>query len=312
MRAYGWPETCSTVDIRNMSKWRHRFKITVFDEDTFSEVRVVRTTLRRSVVGAAAAVGVIAALVYAIVAQTPLREHVVPGYVSDRTKREMTQARQLADSAWLLLEQNNRVVEAMRHALAGDSTAMAFLRLGESSSWADRPDSMRTASFSQLGNLEVGASEQALRDQVAREDAFSLRSKALGSSSNQMGFPFAPLVGGVSSGLNVAGGHRGVDLVAPDGSAIQAVDDGFVVLNAYTVETGYTMVLQHRGDRLSVYKHCAQLLKQQGDVVSGGEVIALLGNTGELTSGPHLHFEWWVRGQAVDPTPWMGMPVSPL
>ena len=171
---------------------------------------------------------------------------------------------------------------------------------------------MRTASFSQLGNVEVGASEQALRDQVAREDAFSLRSKALGSSSNQMGFPFAPLVGGVSSGLNVAGGHRGVDLVAPDGSAIQAVDDGFVVLNAYTVETGYTLVLQHRGDRLSVYKHCAQLLKQQGDVVSGGEVIALLGNTGELTSGPHLHFEWWVRGQAVDPTPWMGMPVSPL
>ena len=150
-----------------MSKWRHRFKITVFDEDTFSEVRVVRTTLRRSVVGAAAAVGVIAALVYAIVAQTPLREHVVPGYVSDQTKREMTQARQLADSAWLLLEQNNRVVEAMRHALSGDSTAMAFLRLGESSSWADRPDSMRTASFSQLGNVEVGSSEQALRDQVA-------------------------------------------------------------------------------------------------------------------------------------------------
>ena len=65
--------------------------------------------------------------------------------------------------------------------------------------------------------------------------------------------------------------------------------------------------LQHRGERVSIYKHCASLLKTQGDLVAGGEAVGLVGNTGEWTSGPHLHFEWWVQGRAVDPRPWLGI-----
>ena len=287
-----------------MSPWHHRFRITVFDEDSLAEVRVVRTTQKQAIFIGLGALAGVSLLVYLLVAQTPLREWVVPGYVSDQTKQEVLQARQLADSAWLLLEQNNRVVEAMRHALVGDSVAMAFLRFGEQSSWVELPDSMRRVSVEPLG--EAGEDEATLRNQVAEEDAFALRRQVVGSGSAPMGFAFSPLVGGVSSGIDVAGGHMGVDLVSGDGAAIQAVDDGVVILSSYTVEAGYTLVVQHRGERLSVYKHCAKLLKDQGDLVSGGEVIALIGNTGELTTGPHLHFEWWVRGQAMDPTPWLG------
>jgi murein DD-endopeptidase MepM/ murein hydrolase activator NlpD len=107
--------------------------------------------------------------------------------------------------------------------------------------------------------------------------------------------------------LDVGIGHLGVDLAAAEGAPIQAVDDGTVLFSTYTVETGYTLVLQHRGERVSIYKHCASLLKIQGDLVAGGEAVGLVGNTGEWTSGPHLHFEWWVQGRAVDPRPWLGI-----
>ena len=76
--------------------------------------------------------------------------------------------------------------------------------------------------------------------------------------------------------------------------------DGTVLMSSYTAETGYVIVVQHRQDFVSVYKHCGSLLKAEGDAVKGGEAIALVGNTGTLTTGPHLHFELWHRGRAVN------------
>jgi murein DD-endopeptidase MepM/ murein hydrolase activator NlpD len=146
----------------------------------------------------------------------------------------------------------------------------------------------------------------ALREAVEEVDRFSLQRRRAGGANAMIGFTYPPLVGGVSDGMNAGIGHLGVDLVAPAGTPIQAVDDGSVLFSSYTVETGYTLLIQHRGERVSVYKHCSSLLKQQGDLVAGGEAVGLMGNTGELTTGPHLHFEWWVRGRALDPTPWLG------
>ena len=125
--------------------------------------------------------------------------------------------------------------------------------------------------------------------------------------TSSTGFRYPPVAGTLSDELDLGIGHLGVDLAAAEGSPIQAVDDGTVLFSTYTVETGYTLVLQHRGERVSIYKHCASLLKTQGDLVAGGEAVGLVGNTGEWTSGPHLHFEWWVQGRAVDPRPWLGL-----
>ena len=78
--------------------------------------------------------------------------------------------------------------------------------------------------------------------------------------------------------------------------------DGTVILSTYTAETGYVIQIQHGQDFVSVYKHCGSLLKKEGDPVKGGEAIALVGNTGEKTTGPHLHFELWHKGRAIDPS----------
>ena len=284
-----------------MSMWKHRLRVTVFDESSFSEIRVFRGTPRRWALWAGLAVLIIVAGTYALVARTALREVVVPGYLAESAREEVREARALADTAWLLLERNQRVVTALQYALSGDSAALAFLQRAGSVAVDD------TLVFTAVDSLDFapGSSELAVRDAMEAEDRFSLQRRSAERGQNS-GFPYPPVVGGVSEGVNEGLGHLGVDLVAAEGSAIQAVDDGTVLFSTYTVETGYTLVVQHRGDRVSVYKHCATLLKQQGDVVLGGEAVALLGNTGTLTSGPHLHFEWWVRGQAVDPGPWIG------
>ena len=95
--------------------------------------------------------------------------------------------------------------------------------------------------------------------------------------------------------------HYGVDIAATPNESVLAALDGTVILSTYTAETGYLIEVQHGQDFITVYKHCGSLLKKEGDEVKGGEAIALVGNTGTLTTGPHLHFELWRKGRAVNP-----------
>ena len=95
--------------------------------------------------------------------------------------------------------------------------------------------------------------------------------------------------------------HFGTDIAANPNESVLATLDGTVILSTYTAETGYLIEVQHNQDFVSVYKHCGSLLKREGDTVKGGEAIALVGNSGTLTTGPHLHFELWHRGRPVNP-----------
>ncbi|HNY09139.1 MAG TPA: M23 family metallopeptidase, partial [Tenuifilaceae bacterium] len=96
--------------------------------------------------------------------------------------------------------------------------------------------------------------------------------------------------------------HYGIDLVAAPNEVVLAVAKGTVILADWTIETGYTIAVQHENNFISVYKHNSKLLKRQGDVVGAGDAIAIIGNSGELTTGPHLHFEMWQNGNTLDPS----------
>lgn len=111
----------------------------------------------------------------------------------------------------------------------------------------------------------------------------------------------SPLNGFISRGFNPDNGHMGIDIVAKIGSPVFAAASGYVVFSGYTVRDGYMIILAHSDGYISVYKHCSQLLKQQRERVIEGEIIALSGNTGEITTGPHLHFEVWKDGKPIDP-----------
>ncbi|MFT5512757.1 MAG: hypothetical protein ACI8SE_001155 [Bacteroidia bacterium] len=112
---------------------------------------------------------------------------------------------------------------------------------------------------------------------------------------------YTPLKGVITDTFNVQNKHTAIDIASYPNAAVKATLDGTVVLSSWTPETGHVMLLQHTDNFISVYKHNAVLLKKQGTRVRVGEVIALMGNSGELTSGPHLHFELWHNGQAVNP-----------
>ncbi|MDH5609778.1 MAG: M23 family metallopeptidase [Cyclobacteriaceae bacterium] len=112
---------------------------------------------------------------------------------------------------------------------------------------------------------------------------------------------FMPVEGIVSNSFNPKEDHFGLDLVAKENEPVKAVADGVVIFSSWTLDGGYVMGIQHRGNLFSVYKHNSELLKNVGNFVAGGEIVAIIGNTGELTSGPHLHFELWHKGNPVNP-----------
>jgi len=110
-----------------------------------------------------------------------------------------------------------------------------------------------------------------------------------------------PLDGEISAKFDTDSKHFGIDIVAPANSPVKSILDGVVIFSDWSVKTGNTISIQHRNNLISTYKHNSKLLKKIGQFVKAGEAICIIGNTGELTSGPHVHFEIWNNGIAIDP-----------
>lgn len=115
-------------------------------------------------------------------------------------------------------------------------------------------------------------------------------------------FPvLSPITGIVSRGFDARTGHYAVDIAVEEGKVIRAIGDGYVIMADWTHDGGQIIAIQHADGFVSVYKHNSRLLKRLGDRVRDREAIALSGNSGEITTGPHLHFELWHNGLAQDP-----------
>ncbi|CEN48845.1 Putative peptidase (fragment) [Capnocytophaga canimorsus] len=138
-----------------------------------------------------------------------------------------------------------------------------------------------------------------LRQEVADEERYNVFEKA--SYRDKEVLLFAPLRGEISNEFSPENRHYGIDIIAAEGTPVKVVADGTVIFSDWTIETGYVIIVEHKDNLISVYKHNSSLAKRQGNQVRTGEVIATVGNTGELTTGPHLHFELWNNGYAINP-----------
>ena len=147
--------------------------------------------------------------------------------------------------------------------------------------------------------LDASKEDSLFREKIDRETRFAILNT---DKSNVKIVFFAPLKGTISQDFEATSKHFAIDIVAETGSPVKAVADGTVIFSGWSAETGYVLLLKHDNDYISVYKHNGNLLKQQGDFVKSGEVIASVGSTGELSTGPHLHFELWKGGYAMNPT----------
>ncbi|MGA0435627.1 MAG: M23 family metallopeptidase [Flavobacteriales bacterium] len=278
-------------------RWLKPYRLILHEEQTYLEKWQMRVTRWGLLMASGTLILLLSSFIYFLLAWTPLKELIIPGYASESSRQRAIQAELKADSAMVILETQARYLEALKTILSGDVV----------------PDVINEASIDSLVQLsdgplltdwELTQEEEALREQVEEEDRFMLQ-RDPAKVESMKSIPFAPVSGEISSDYDPSIGHFGVDFVAPEGSVIHAVDDGVVILASYTSDGGYVISIQHLGNRVSVYKHNKSLLVESGDRVQAGDAIAMLGGTGTHSTGPHAHFEWWVEGQPLDPMMWL-------
>jgi|TARA_B110000116_G_C16778221_1_gene556900 hypothetical protein len=271
--------------------WRHRFRITIQEESTFQERKAFLMSGRRIVFTLLGFMAIIIMAAYFFIAHTPFTKYLVPGYVAESYRHDAMVARLQTDSALRQIELQERYLGSLRTILDGGVPLSL--------------DSLKNTLGLVEGGLPAADSvDLALREKVESEDQFSLKRNGPDLGLDD-GFGVQPVVGVVSDGFNLVHGHIGVDISAADGVLVHSVEDGVVLISAYTAEHGYVMAIQHRNDKVSIYKHSSSLLKGVGDVVRAGDGIAVVGSSGSQSTGTHLHFEWWVKGKPIDPSPWL-------
>lgn len=228
-----------------------------------------------------------------LIVYTPLKQ-LIPGYTDMNTKYTATYAALKADS--------------LENQLANEQLYFGNLKtilLGELPAGNDTGLIDAKGDYSDL-DLSISKEDSLLRVKIEQEEKYNLNF-SINETENGISafFFFTPMNGIVSSGFDEGKSHFGIDVVAPKNEAVKATLDGTVVMAAWTAENGYIIQLQHKNNLVSFYKHNSVLLKKQGEFVKAGEAIAIVGESGKYTDGPHLHFELWHNGKAVDPTRYM-------
>ena len=222
-----------------------------------------------------------------IIAFTPLRNY-LPGYMNSEVRAQVVVNALRVDSLRQLLEKQNHYIMNIQDIFSGNIKA-------------DTVHSMDSLTRLRKDSLmERTQREAEFRKQYEEAEKYNLTSNTTRPEVDGLIF-YRPTRGMISSPFDAEKKHFGTDIAANPGESVLATLDGTVILSTYTAETGYLIEVQHNRDFISVYKHCGSLLKKEGDAVKGGEVVALVGNTGKQSTGPHLHFELWHKGRAVNP-----------
>ncbi|MBE15180.1 MAG: M23 family metallopeptidase [Dokdonia sp.] len=269
-------------------KLLHKYRLVILNEDTFEErVSFKLTRLNVFILVGLSAI-ILISLTTLLIALTPLREY-IPGYSSTQLKQDARRLLIKTDSLERALVVRNQYYEKIQEVLSGDITPEKFSRdtvLDQS----DRPTEI---------DLAPSKQDSVLRDLVEKEDKYNVFETA-GATADMALYP--PAQGSISDPYNVDKRHYAVDIVTEKDAPVKAAADGTVIFAEWTADTGHVIIIEHPQNMITVYKHNASLNKEQGDLVKAGEVIATVGNTGELSTGPHLHFELWSNGYPIDPS----------
>lgn len=266
-----------------------KYRLVILNEDTFEErISLKLTRLNVFVVISLSAIFLVLATLM-IIAFTPLREY-IPGYSSTKLKKQATELTFKTDSLQQVMIMNERYYESIKKVLQGEVSKVDFNK--DSIIQAVKLEAIEV-------DLRPSYEDSLLREIVDKEDKYNLFESAK-SGTNFVLFP--PANGTISEPFNLKEKHYAVDVVLAKNTPIKATADGSVIFAEWTAQTGYVIILEHSQNLLSVYKHNGSLTKAQGDLVKAGEVIAISGNTGDYTTGPHLHFELWNNGYPINPT----------
>lgn len=276
---------------KRKGKWRDKFRFAIFNDTTYEEVWRIRLSKSNALLAAAILFLVIIGINTSLIAFTNLREF-IPGYPDITMRRDIIMNAILLDSLEREIRIRDKYFEDMNAVISGRQPA----------EHVTMRDSARDYS-----NIMFRRSpeDSILREAVERDEQYSLASTIKGSETGtslaNIHF-FPPVKGIISSNFDSRTKHFATDIVTQPKAVVSSTLDGTVIMTGWTMETGFVIIIQHRNNLVSVYKHNATLLKEMGDRVWAGEAIAIVGDSGELyTSGPHLHFELWHNGEPLDP-----------
>ena len=270
--------------------WHTIYRLVLRKDETLEEVGSYRLTLLNLYILLSSIVLVAMGLMAVVIFFTPLKR-LVPGYAMPSRHPDFIRLSKKVAT----LES-----ELINYKLYYDH----FNRL------ISMADSIETPSTAHTSKVVTSPVEKSLSREKNREEepksvqAIAVNTSPTSSVLNVADYRYLmpPISGVISSDFDPEKDHFGVDVLAPHDTPVKAIWDGHVITADWTLETGYTIGIQHSNDMVSFYKHNASLLKRNGAFVRAGEAVAIIGNTGKLSSGPHLHFELWIQGRPVDPT----------
>ena len=269
-------------------KLLNKYRLVVLNEETYEEQLYFRLTRLNVMIISILLISVFVTGTVLLIASTPLKEF-MPGYSSTAMRAQAAENAIKLDSLNRAYDQSIRYLNSIQQVLVGD---LKFDELNESpitlDSFSKRPKAI----------VSMSIDDSLLRAMVDQEDKYNFQ----GGSKSKINFVlFPPAQGDLSQTYDPTNKHYAVDIVLKENAPIKAVADGTVIFSEWTAGTGHVIIIEHPFGLISAYKHNASLSKQQGDYVVAGEVIASAGNTGELSTGWHLHFELWSDGYPMNP-----------
>ena len=276
--------------LKNKFRIRKNWRLTIREIETTREVFSTTTTKGILITLMIVVAALLIAGTYCITAYTPLRQ-LIPGYPSKETRSQQIANQRKIDSLeneislWAFQVNNIQRIVSGREPIDMDS-----LRV------------MRKDSTTSLYKQLYAQKDSLLRNEVLSEETFNISTRDRNIEQLEGIHFFTPVKGIITQNYNAAIGHPYIDIAAAEDEIVYSVLDGTVISAGWNDDTGYTIQIQHSNNLVSIYKHNARLLKKTGDKVSAGTPIAVVGNTGRLSYGIHLHFELWHNGESIDPT----------
>ncbi|MEZ5148717.1 MAG: M23 family metallopeptidase [Bacteroidales bacterium] len=289
------PDTKKKKQKKWYFKLRNKYRLVILNDESYEE----KFSFRLSRLNVFVTIGFTAILLITItiflIAFTPLREY-IPGYTDVTLSRRINDLLEKTDSLENVSKQKAAYLANIRRIIEGEDIPYDSLGTIPQTSAPD-PDQI---------NYTRSVEDSLLRQDYRVETSFDLYyndNDELNSSRQSLSsqFFFNPLEGIVTSEFDLGGKHYGIDIVSKPNETVKATLDGTVIFADWSIETGYTIAIQHQGNFISVYKHNSVLLKEQGAFVKAGDPVAIVGESGELSTGAHLHFELWYNGTPVNP-----------
>tara|TARA_A100001011_G_scaffold122443_1_gene129240 strand:- start:7368 stop:8240 length:873 start_codon:yes stop_codon:yes gene_type:complete len=265
-----------------------RYRLVILNEENYEEQFFFRLSILNLLIISIFLFSFLITSTLLIVSYTPVKEF-IPGYASNLMRKQAIINASKLDSLTISYNQSLNQLNSIKRVLTGDIEFEEF---------KEREFKLDTENIEVKLNSKKIKDDSLLRKLVEQQDKYNFSSNI---SSDESFLFFSPVLGYISQKFDPSKKHFAIDVVAKQNEPVRSIADGVVIFSEWSLDTGYVIILEHKQGYLSVYKHNESLNNVQGDIVRAGDIIGTVGNTGEYSTGHHLHFELWNDGYPLDP-----------